>query len=239
MTRNPAHCAVAAFALALSGCGATDATHATAAQNDNFVNVYRQLHPSIVLFTMKIPSNEPKRKGEWDDAYGSGVVVQSGPWGSRVLTDAHVIQDAKDLVGTIGDGSHAKARVVAKTDDDIDLALVDVAIPNAKPATLGSSKDLVPGTAIGVLGYPIPDAFEDEHLGQTVSLYTGRIASVRKGALEIDVPIIPGESGGPVFEATSGAVIGIAESRFEEERAIGFATPIDEANGFLAAHRHR
>lgn len=228
--------AVVALALALGGCAASGA-HATASQNDAYVKVYRELHPSVVLLTMKIPANDPKRKGQWDDAYGSGVVVQSGPWGSRVLTDAHVIQDARELIGTIGDGPHAKAHVVARTDDDIDLALVDVAIPNAKPATLGSSKDLVPGTAIGVLGYPIPDAFEDERLGQTVSLYTGRIASVRKGALEIDVPIIPGESGGPVFEATSGAVIGIAESRFEEERAIGFATPIDEAASFLASNR--
>jgi S1-C subfamily serine protease len=227
------------LALALAGCNAGGAHTTMAAQNDDFVALYRALHPSIVFFTMKIPANDPKRKGQWDDAYGSGVVVQSGPWGSRVLTDAHVIQDARNLVGTIGDGPHGKATVIARTDDDIDLALVDVAIPNAKPAPLGSSKNLLPGTAIGVLGYPIPDAFEDEHLGRTVSLYTGRIASVRKGALEIDVPIIPGESGGPVFEATSGAVIGIAESRFEEERAIGFATPIDEAAAFLAKHQHR
>ncbi|HEY0396133.1 MAG TPA: S1C family serine protease [Candidatus Elarobacter sp.] len=76
----------------------------------------------------------------------------------------------------------------------------------------------------------------DEHLGRTVSLYTGRVASVRKGALEIDVPIIPGESGGPVFDVSTGQVIGIAESRFDEERAIGFATPIDAATRFLASH---
>jgi S1-C subfamily serine protease len=59
---------------------------------------------------------------------------------------------------------------------------------------------------------------------------------VRRGALEIDVPIIPGESGGPVFNIATGEVIGIAESRFDEERAIGFATPIDAATRFLAAH---
>jgi S1-C subfamily serine protease len=62
------------------------------------------------------------------------------------------------------------------------------------------------------------------------------VASLRKGALELDVPIVPGESGGPVFDVTTGDVIGIAESRFDEERAIGFATPIDEATRFLAAH---
>lgn len=208
----------------------------TAAQNDRYVTAYQQLHPSVVFFTMKIPSNDPHRKGDWDEAYGSGVVVDSGAWGSRILTDAHVVADARDLVATVGDGPHAPARVIATTGDYEDLAIVDVPLKNQKPARLGSIAGLSPGTAIGVLGYPIPDAFQDEHLDRTVSLYTGRIASVRKGALELDLAIIPGESGGPVFDATSGEVIGIAESRFDEERAIGFATPIDTAARFLAAH---
>ena len=103
-------------------------------------------------------------------------------------------------------------------------------------SALAGSETLEPGSAIGVLGYPIPDAFSDEHLGTTVSLYTGRIASVRKGAIEIDVPIIPGESGGPVFAIDTGEVIGLAESRFDEEHAIGFATPVDVITRFLAAH---
>ncbi|HEX3467936.1 MAG TPA: serine protease [Candidatus Elarobacter sp.] len=205
-------------------------------QRDRYVAAYEQLHPSVVLFTMKIPADDPKRKGQWDDAYGSGVVVESGSWGSRILTDAHVVDDARDLVATIGDGPHAPAHVVARTGEDEDLAIVDAPLKNQKVAKLGSIAGLEPGTPIGVLGYPIPDAFEDERLGRTVSLYTGRVASLRKGALEIDVAIIPGESGGPVFDAGTGEVIGIAESRFEEERAIGFATPIDMATRFLASH---
>jgi S1-C subfamily serine protease len=98
---------------------------------------------------------------------------------------------------------------------------------------------VVAGRDVGVLGYPIPDAFEDEHLDTVVSLYTGRIASVRNGAIEIDVPIIPGESGGPVFDAATGNVIGLAESRFDDERAIGFATPVDVIARFLAAHQRK
>lgn len=209
-------------------------SHSPESGGDPYVAAYRHLHPSVVLFTMRIPSD--KHKGEWDVAYGSGVVVESGAWGTRILTDAHVVVDAKDLVATIGDGPHAPAHVVATTGEADDLAIVDVPLKNQRPVKLGSIANLAPGTAIGVLGYPIPDAFEDEHLGRTVSLYTGRIASVRRGALELDVPIIPGESGGPVFDAATGEVIGIAESRFEEERAIGFATPIDTATRFLASH---
>ena len=101
---------------------------------------------------------------------------------------------------------------------------------------LGDSSALEPGESIGVIGYPIPDAFVDEGLGITASIYAGHIASIRKDAIELDVPIIPGESGGPVF-TTEGKVIGIAESRFEEEHAIGFATPIDLIKPFLAKNR--
>lgn len=226
---------VIAFALAVAA-GCTTPPRDPERASDRYVAAYEQLHPSVVLLTMKIPADDPKRKGEWDDAYGSGVVVESGAWGSRILTDAHVVEGAKDLVATIGDGPHAPARVVAKTGEDEDLAIVDVALKNQKAASLGSIAHLEPGAPIGVLGYPIPDAFDDEHLGRTVSLYTGRVASLRKGALEIDVAIIPGESGGPVFDVRNGQVIGIAESRFEEERAIGFATPIDAATRFLALH---
>jgi len=228
------------MAAASAGCAAPrsgqDAARAPAGAKDGYVAAWERLHPSVVLFTMKIPSDDPKRKGQWDDAYGSGVVVESGAWGTRVLTDAHVIAGARHLEATIGDSRHAPARVVVTTGEDEDLAIVDVPIPNQKAAVLGSIARVEPGTPIGVLGYPIPDAFEDEHLGRTVSMYAGRVASLRKGALELDVPIVPGESGGPVFDEISGEVIGIAESRFDEERAIGFATPIDEATRFLAAH---
>ena len=223
-----------AAVLALCACG-NDA-RANGSVEDRFVTQYRALHPSVVLLTMKIPADDPKRKGQWDDAYGSGVVVSSGRWGTRILTDAHVVADARNLRAVIGDGAGAPAHVVATTGDEQDLAIVDTSIPNRAAAKLGSAAHLEPGTPVGVLGYPIPDAFEDEKLRRTVSLYTGRVASVRNGAIELDVAIIPGESGGPVFDADSGAVIGIAESRFEDERAIGFATPIDEANAFLRAH---
>jgi serine protease Do len=201
--------------------------------------MYRKLQPSMVLFTMDVPTDDPKRKGAYDEAYGSGIVVQSGSWGSRMLTDAHVVQDARHIVARIGDAHKAPARVVAVSNDRDDVAILDTAIARVPSVTLGTSKGLEAGRPIGVMGYPIPDAFEDEHLGTKVSIYAGRIASVRDGSLELDVPIIPGESGGPVFDAEDGTIVGIAESRFDEERAIGFATPIDIAVRFLAKHERK
>ncbi len=251
---------VAAAAMALAGCARATSTGPAAAASppaapaatappaasaasrsggDIYVDMYRKLQPSMVLFTMDVPTDDPKRKGAYDEAYGSGIVVQSGAWGSRMLTDAHVVEDARHIVARIGDKRKAAARVVAVSNERDDVAILDTAIARVPAVALGTSKGLAAGQPIGVMGYPIPDAFEDEHLGTKVSIYAGRIASVREGSLELDVPIIPGESGGPVFDAESGAIIGIAESRFDEERAIGFATPIDIAVKFLSAHPRR
>jgi S1-C subfamily serine protease len=230
--------AAALLTGALAACSHAAAT--VAPDSDRFTELYAQLHPSVALITMQIPADDKKRKGQWDEAYGSGVIIASGAWGSRILTDAHVIADARDLRARVGDSGRAvPLRIIATSNDDDDLALVDIATPDLPPVTFGAAARIVPGRAIGVLGYPIPDAFEDEHLRATVSLYTGRIASVRNGTIEIDVPIIPGESGGPVFDAGDGSVIGLAESRFDDERAIGFATPVDVIARFVAAHPPR
>jgi len=203
-----------------------------------YTQLYQRLHPSVVLITMRIPADDPKRKGKWDEAYGSGAIIESGAWGSRILTDAHVVAGARDLRAKTGDtGRAVPLRVVAVSDDDDDLALLEIPTPNLKAVSLGDMSAVVAGREVGVLGYPIPDAFEDEHLDTVVSLYTGHVASVRNGTMEIDVPIIPGESGGPVFDGATGKVIGLAESRFDDERAIGFATPVDIITRFLAAHR--
>ncbi|MDQ6929544.1 MAG: S1C family serine protease, partial [Candidatus Eremiobacteraeota bacterium] len=104
-------------------------------------------------------------------------------------------------------------------------------------ARLGDSDGLQAGEMIGVMGYPIPDAFEEEGLGLQTSIDSGRISSFRKHALELNLPIVPGESGGPVF-TSDGSVIGVAESRFDEERSIGFALPLNETRTFLHQHSH-
>ncbi|MGH7707265.1 MAG: S1C family serine protease [Vulcanimicrobiaceae bacterium] len=210
------------------GCAARHA----AGDGDPFVNAVRAIRPSVVLFTMKIPANDPHRRGQLDDAYGSGVIVASGHWGSQVLTVAHVVADARNLHVRLDDRRTFGANVVA-TNAETDLALVATDARDLPAARLGSSRSVQLGQAVGVAGYPIPDAFGDEGLGISLSAFAGRIAGIDKDALELDLPVIPGESGGPVFDAVSGAVLGLAESRFEDEHAIGFAIPIDDARRFL------
>jgi serine protease Do len=225
--------AVALAALAaLAGC-------ASGARSNNdvdpFVASFAKIRPSVVLFTLNVPSDDHKKKGQWDEAYGTGFVVASGPWGSRILTAEHVIHDSKDLRLTVGEKRVVPGRVVASDERD-DLALVETREPNLPVVTLGTSRDLLPGTAIGVAGFPIPDAFHDEGLVTRTSVYAGRLSSIRNDSLELDLPVIPGESGGPIFDARSAIVVGLAESRFDEEKAIGFGIPVEDAERFIAAH---
>jgi serine protease Do len=221
---------------AFTACSNGAASSQTQTTGDLFPQVFKTLRPSVVLFTMLAPSDDPKRKRDYDDAYGTGFVVESGSWGSRFLTAEHVIDGARRLRVTIGNRRTVAARVVASDAQD-DLAIVEASERDLPRVHLGSSRRLDAGIQIGVAGYPIPDAFQDEGLGVATSVFEGRLSSIRHDALELDIPVIPGESGGPVFDAHTGDVIGIAESRFDEEHAIGFAIPIEDAERFLAAHQ--
>jgi S1-C subfamily serine protease len=195
----------------------------------------RSLRPAVVLLTMRVPPEN--KKDEYDEAYATGTVIATGSWGSDVLTVQHAVDGAWDLHVTIGNRQKARAVVIAQN-ADIDVALVRTPAANLPVAALGSSRTIADavGREIGLVGYPIPDEFDDEGLGLATSLNSGVLSSVRKNALEVTLPIVPGESGAPVFLADDGEIVGIAESRFDDERSIGFALPIDAAKRFLHAH---
>lgn len=192
-----------------------------------------------MLLTMHSP---PQHKGDdYDESYATGTVVASGVWGSDILTVEHAVEDAFDTRVTIGNKKKVRAAVVA-SDRKMDVALVRVSTPSLPVMPLGSSVNLQEqvGRSVALVGYPIPDDFDGEGLGLDTSLATGTLSSVRKDNLEVTLPIVPGESGAAIFLVDTGEVIGVAESRFDEERSIGFALPIDEAKSFLhrvdAAH---
>jgi S1-C subfamily serine protease len=229
--RLTAACAAAALLFSLFGC--------TRNSDDAFVASVRRLRPSVVLLTMRVPPENKRDK--FDEGYATGIVIASGDWGSDILTVQHAIDQAWNLHVTIGNKKKYPASVIA-SNEDLDIALLRTARANLPVAPLGASKHLADeiGRQLGVLGYPVPDDFEDDDLGLATSLNSGQLSSLRKDAMEVTVPIVPGESGGPVFVANTGEIVGIAESRFDDERSIGFALPIDEAKTFLhkydAAH---
>jgi S1-C subfamily serine protease len=213
------------FTLALAAC-------ASDYPDDRFVALVHTMRPSVVLLTMRVPPE--KKKDGYDDAYGTGLVIASGSWGSDILTVAHVVDGAWDIHATIANRSKIPAHVIA-VNNDTDVALVRTPRANLPAVRLGNVTNLRDqvGRDVGLLGYPIPDEFEDEQLGLATSLNTGRLSSIRNDALEVTLPIVPGESGGPIFLIDTGQIIGLADSRFDDERSIGFAVPLGDVLHFL------
>jgi len=206
---------------------------ACAHPSDPFIDAVHALRPSVVLLTMDVPSSDRR---SWDTEYATGTVVASGAWGSDILTVQHAVAQARNLRITIANKWRVRATLVA-ADPKLDVAIVTTHA-RLTPANIGDSTAIAPGEAIGLMGYPIPDIFEEDGLGLATSINSGRISAVRSHAIELNLPIVPGESGGPVFVSDGAAVVGVAESRFDEERSIGFALPINEAKFFLHHHSH-
>ncbi|HVR46997.1 MAG TPA: serine protease [Candidatus Binatia bacterium] len=224
MTRRVAALVAPLLALVAFGCGGH--------RDDAFVTAARRLRPAVVLLSMKVPPEH--KKDRYDDAYATAFVVASGPWGSDLLTAQHAIDGAWDLRITVSNRWSAPVRVAA-SNADLDVALLRTPRGNLPVIALGVAPDLQGdvGREVGLVGYPVPDEFYDEGLGLATSLGAGRLSSIRKDALEVTLPVVPGESGGPVFLTDTGEVIGLAESRFDDEPSIGFALPVDDLKKFL------
>lgn len=162
MMRRIAPLCVTLTALAAFACSSRH-------PDDPFVAAARRLRPAVVLLSMKVPPEH--KKDRYDDAYATGFVVASGSWGSDVLTVQHAIEGAWDLRITVANRWSAPARVVT-SNADRDLALLRTPRRILPAIALGSSSGLQDdvGRQLGILGYPVPDEFDDEDLGLATSL---------------------------------------------------------------------
>ncbi len=107
------------------------------------------------------------------------LVVDSGAWGTRCYRRARH-RRRENLVATMRRRRRrAGARRRAHRRGRATSRWSTSRSKNQPVAKLGSVDGIEPGTPIGVLGYPVPDAFEDEHLRRTVSLYTAASRAVR------------------------------------------------------------
>ncbi|MDO5025432.1 MAG: trypsin-like peptidase domain-containing protein [Trueperella sp.] len=174
---------------------------------------------------------------------GSGVIIDAA---GHVLTNEHVIAQAKEVYVTLTDGRIFRADVVG-ADIATDLAVLSLrkAPDNLTVAQLGDSSKLVVGQPVTAIGNP---------LGLSSTMTTGIISALDRpvqtirestpfeegarvvtNAIQVDAAINPGNSGGPVFDA-NGRVIGIASSIAAVGNSgqagsigLGFAIPINLA----------
>jgi S1-C subfamily serine protease len=191
---------------------------------------------------------------------GSGVAIAAGPFRGRdacfVLTSGHTVSgvvERRQVYVVFGRHRGRYEKAPAAVLAHRDLAEVDLAVLRAdgiacEPAAVGAPPTL--GTPVWVVGFP---------WGRHMTLTSGIVSQVdaerlseqeEAARLMVDAAVSYGISGGPVFEARSGRLVGIVEgystARVTSQGAAGawyidvpvpgqtFVTPLGDIRRFLA-----
>ncbi|HEY7060912.1 MAG TPA: trypsin-like peptidase domain-containing protein [Chloroflexota bacterium] len=199
-------------------------------------DLYDRVSPAVVNITVRTgqgSGNVPEELGT-----GSGIVLDTD---GNILTNNHVVGDARRVEVTLADGTKLAARVVG-TDPLSDLGVVKVQTSPDKlhPAVLGDSDALRVGQLAVAIGNPF---------GLERSLTTGVISAVGRvrpsglnrrsipNMIQTDAAINPGNSGGPLLNS-HGEVIGIntqiqTAAGVRGNMGVGFAVPVNAARRAL------
>ncbi len=159
---------------------------------------------------------------------GSGFIVSND---GIILTNAHVVQDAQEVVVKLTDRREFRAKVLG-SDKSTDVAVLKIDAKNLPTVRLGSTKDLRVGEWVLAIGSPF--GFENSVSAGVISA-KGRSLGPEESRvpfLQTDVAINPGNSGGPLFNAR-GEVVGINSQIYSASggyQGLSFAIPVEVAN---------
>jgi serine protease Do len=162
---------------------------------------------------------EPVQRG-----VGSGFILSGDGY---VMTNAHVVEGADEVIVTLTDKREFKARIIG-ADTRTDVALVKIDATGLPFVKLGDVNKLKVGEWVLAIGSPF-------NLDNTVT--AGIVSAKQRDTgdylplIQTDVAVNPGNSGGPLINMR-GEVVGINSqiySRSGGYMGISFAIPIDEA----------
>src|SRR5579859_1268192 len=202
------------------------------AEEQNNINVYRKNIASVVNVTSRAVTFDFFYGLVPQEGQGSGFVIDKE---GHILTNYHVIADARQVEVTLHNRKKYKATVVG-TDPPHDLAVIQIKAPDLVPSVLGDSRNLQVGQKVYAIGNPF---------GLAGTMTRGIVSSIRPvrepngatidEAIQTDAAINPGNSGGPLMN-WHGEVIGINTmilSNVGQNAGIGFAIPINTAKAVL------
>jgi serine protease Do len=180
-------------------------------------------------FFRGIPGLDPRNRGDSSVPFrgqGSGFIVSAD---GLVLTNAHVVREAKEVTVKLSDRREFSAKVLG-TDPVTDVAVLRIEASNLPTVRLGNPNALEVGDRVLAIGAPFG-------LEQTA---TQGIVSAKGRSLpgdsvvpfiQTDAAVNPGNSGGPLFDG-SGAVVGINAQIYSRSggfQGLSFAIPINVA----------
>ena len=175
------------------------------------------------------PRNGPRGDGDEEAqpqqrGVGSGFILSADGF---IMTNAHVVDGADEVVVTLTDKRELKARIVG-ADRRTDVAVVKVEATGLPFVKIGDANRLKVGEWVLAIGSPFG-------LDNTVT--AGIVSAKQRDTgdylpfIQTDVAINPGNSGGPLLNLR-GEVVGINSQIYSRSggfMGISFAIPIDEA----------
>ncbi|KAA0019149.1 DegQ family serine endoprotease [Salinicola corii] len=168
-----------------------------------------------------IPQGEEERK-----SLGSGFVIRKDGY---ILTNAHVVKDADEIMVRLNDRRELPAKLVG-SDARTDVALLKVDANDLPTLKIGNSDDLEAGEWVAAIGSPF--GFDHSVTAGIVSAINRTLPSeTYVPFIQTDVAINPGNSGGPLFNL-DGEVVGINSQIYTRSggfMGLSFAVPISVA----------
>ena len=173
-----------------------------------------------------VPRGPRPERGEEDTprGVGSGFIVSADGF---VMTNAHVVEGADEVIVTLSDKREFKARIVG-ADKRSDVAVVKIEATGLPSVKMGDINRVRVGEWVMAIGSPF---------GLENTVTAGIVSAKQRDTgdylpfIQTDVAINPGNSGGPLINMR-GEVIGINSQIYSRSggfQGISFAIPIDEA----------
>ena len=155
---------------------------------------------------------------------GSGFILTPD---GLVMTNAHVVEGADEVIVTLTDKRELKAKIVG-SDKRTDVALVKIDATGLPAVKVGDVSRLKAGEWVMAIGSPF---------GLENTVTAGIVSAKQRDTgdylpfIQTDVAINPGNSGGPLINMR-GEVVGINSQIYSRSggfMGISFAIPMDEA----------
>ena len=159
-------------------------------------------------------------------AQGSGFLISAD---GIVLTNAHVVDGAKEVTVKLSDHREFKAKVLG-ADRSSDIAVLKIDAHDLPTVQIGDSDKLGVGDYVLAIGEPF--GLEET---ATAGIVSAKARSLPGDGyvpfIQTDAAVNPGNSGGPLFDA-NGAVVGINAQIYSNSggyQGVSFAIPINLA----------
>jgi len=157
---------------------------------------------------------------------GSGFIISPD---GIILTNAHVVRDASEVVVKLTDRREFRAKVLG-SDPQSDVAVLKIDAKNLPVVPLAKNNDLKVGEWVLAIGSPY--GLDNTVTAGVVSAKGRSLPDGNVPFIQTDVAVNPGNSGGPLFN-TRGEVVGINSQIYSQTggyQGLSFAIPIDVAN---------